>query len=175
MLEKKEKTILFAGLGVVIFAIVFNLFLEPFLKKNNDLNKDIHVTRSKLFKYARLLKKKDAIESRYRELSSNFKIDLKKEDAMVDILSAIETLAKQANIQIVETRPQANAEGVRKTQKELLVDLRTSGDVEGYMRFIYDVENSLYLLKISRMELAVKSGSRILEGDFLITRPQGND
>src|SRR3989338_2540359 len=150
-LTKREKTTLYLTVGIIGFGLLFNFFLGPVFSKNNKLNREISLTRQKLKKYLVLLEQKDAIQNKYSKIFS----------------AELENLAKGANVKIMDIRPKFGAEGSR---KELAVDLRTEGSMEGYLKFIYNLENSLLLLKIKEFQLNSKPNTQVLEGLFSIAQ-----
>ncbi len=114
------------------------------------------------------MSQKESIQGKYGEFSSGIKFSDKQEDALVAVLSELENLAKTANIRIIDIRPQSQQGEV--THKEILVDLKTEGNMESHMKFIYDIENSLLLLRIKRFSLSAKADTGALEGRFSILK-----
>ena len=167
VLTKRERKILYLTTGVIIFSIVFNILIAPFFKKNEDLNKEINLTRAKLRKYLWLLAQKETIQDKYKKLSPNFKLS-GQEDTIVSVLSELENLAKNANIHIVDIRPQSSKSS--NLYKEFSIDLRAEGDMEGYLKFIYDIEHSLLSLTVKRLQLSIKPNTQVLEGAFTIAQ-----
>lgn len=153
--------------AVIIFGIFLNILILPILNKYELLNKEINVIRTRLIRYMQLLSQKQSIESQYDKFSSDIKFSDKQQDALVGVLSGLENLAKAANIRIIDVRPQSQQGGA--LDKEILIDFRTQGNMEGYMKFIYDIENSPLLLRIKRFHLSSKPGTQaLLEGSFSI-------
>ncbi len=168
ILNKRERIILYATLGVAIFAVGFNFFIAPILAKNDYLNKEIALARAKLRKYRWLLSQKDYIQGKYNKFSSALKISGEQQDSLTSALSEVENLAKDANIRIIDIRPQTSrGSGL---YQEMLIDLRTEGAMEGYLKFIYNLENSLSLLRIKRFQLSAKPNTAALEGSFSISK-----
>jgi hypothetical protein len=52
--------------------------------------------------------------------------------------------------------------------RDVAVELRTSGTVEEHLRFLYDFENSLLLLRIKGFTLTAKSRAQSVDGRFSI-------
>ena len=167
LVTKREKDIFYATVGVIVFSAVFNFFIVPAFKQNDTLEKGIKVNSAKLSKYVRLLSQKDAIHKKYNSLAIDFNVPNKQGDNAMAILAELEKLAQGSNIKIVDVRPQVSEKSTG-SYKEISVDLRTEGDMEGYLRFIYNLENSLTLLKIKRFQINSKSNSSLLEGTFSI-------
>ena len=141
----------------------------PVLNKNDALNKQINIAREKLKKYLQLLSQKEDIQNKYSNFSTRFKISGQPEDRVVSTFSELEGLAKEANIRIIDIRPQGTSKAAA-LYKEALIDLKTEGTTEGYLKFIYDIENSLLLLRIKRYQLTTKPNTPLLEGSFSISQ-----
>ncbi len=164
-ISKKEKLFLFLALGVFALAILLKFILIPLLNENAALNKDIYINRVKLNKYTGLLRNKADIQDRYNKFFGRFAgsvIELNKTDS---VLSDLDSLAKGADIRIVDMRPQ----GVSKSN-ELVVDLKTEGQMENYLKFLYNFEYSLPLLRVKKIQLHAKPNTQYLEGSFTVSR-----
>lgn len=170
LLRKREKLIIYSTIGTIIFAVIFNLLIAPALTKNENLNSEIDLVRTKLKKYFWLLRQENHIQNKYNKFSSTFKVSEQQEDTLVSALSELENLTKAANIRIIDIRPQGLA-GNLAGYKEILIDLRTEGTMEGYLRFIYDLENSLSLLRTKKFQLTAKTYANLLDGSFSISQP----
>jgi len=175
VLSKREKIILYFIFAIFPFSIVFNFLIAPVLNKYEFLNKEIAVNRTKLTRQLRLLSKKEAIQSRYSRFSSKLKPLNQEQDTYLMVLSELENLAKDANIRIIDIRPEKTGQGKTGGYNEILINLRTEGGIEEYMKFIYNVENSLGLLKIKRLQLTSKLNNQWLEGDFSISQISYSD
>ncbi len=168
ILTKRERIILYLTGGVFVFAVSFNFCIAPILNRNDILNKEISLGRAKLKKYLWLLSQKDYIQSKYSKFSSTLQVSGEQPDSLVSILAELESIAQKANIRIIDIRPQASrGSGL---YQELIIDLRAEGAMEGYLSFIYNLENSLSLLRIKRFQLTVKPNAAVLEGSFSISR-----
>lgn len=168
IISKREKIIFYATLGVLVFSLCFNFLLSPVLKRNEQLNDEINLSRVKLKKYLWLLKQKDYIYNKNKGFIYGYDTALAGKDPLVSSLSELESLTKNANIRIIDLRPQ-NTRNLN-AYKEIIIDLRTEGAMESYLKFIYDLEHSLSLLRIKKLELNVKPNSQILEGKFSISQ-----
>lgn len=166
ILNKRERLFLYITIIVVIFSIGFNLMVAPLLQKNDALNREIHLNKAKLNKYTRLLSQKEYIQNKYSQFISGANLSEERQNRLVSALSELENLAKAANIRIIDLRPES--QGDINLDKEISIDLRTEGTMEGYLKFIYDIENSLSLLKIKRFQLNAKPHTPVLEGLFVI-------
>ena len=85
-------------------------------------------------------------------------------------LQMIEELAKNSNIQITDIRPQTSR--TVSGYKDNFVELRTEGDMESYLKLLYNIENSLSLMKVEKFHLKLKPNSALLEGSLLVSQIQ---
>ncbi len=168
ILSVREKLILSVTIIIAIFSIGFNFIIGPVLSKNAVLNKEIDVTRAKLKKYLRLLSQKEYIQNKYNKFSEILLSPNISKDASVNVLSEIENLAKESNIQIIDIRPESQK--IVESYKESLIELRTEGEMENYLKFLYTIENSTSLLAIKSFQLNAKPNSQVLEGNFSISQ-----
>ena len=164
-INPREKIILFATIAVVLFSVIFKVAIAPIMDKNEALNRQINATRAKLKKYMRLVAQKEAIQKKYSELSSGVSIPEQEAGTVVGVLSELEALAGKAGIRIIDIRPQST-----RGPKEVLIDMRAEGDVQGYLKFIYYVEQSLSSLSVKKFQLNAKPNSALLEGVFTISQ-----
>jgi hypothetical protein len=169
LLNKREKVTLYLAIFIVAASVCFNFIIYPILAKNSSLNREIDAARVKLKKYRWLLSQKERLQIKYNNFNSAFKASAPGADTSIITLSQLETMAKNANLRIVDIRPERSKD--KGSYKEFVVELRTEGQMEGYLKFIYDIENSLLLLKIKKFQLMAKNSAQILEGTFIILQP----
>jgi hypothetical protein len=169
LFKKREKIILYLTIIVVIFSVSFNYLRLPIFNKNEELNREILASRTKLKKYHFLLAQKDQILSKLKRLSVDSKF-IASQDTVVAAFASLEDLAKAANIKIVDIRPQATLQSKKET-KEMVIELKAEGAMEDYIKFIYELENSLLLLRIKQCQLTSKPNAELLEGNFVISQP----
>lgn len=169
LLKKREKIILCLIIGVILFNLIFNFIISPVMAKYVNLNEEITVASVKLRKYKALLGQKEKIQKKYADkFNSVSGLPEFRQDSLVSALSELQNLAKSADIRIIDLRPQQGAKTSNQPYKEIIIDMRAEGSMEGYLKFIYDIENSLWILRIKKFQLLAKSNSAALEGVFTI-------
>ncbi len=168
----REKTTLYLTVGIIVFAVFFNFFIAPILSKNDSLNKEISLSKAKLEKYLMLISQKDYIESRYNKFSSATKAKENTGSSLVGIFSDLETMAKDSGIKIIDIRPSGSSDSGSKSAS---ADLRAEGKIEGFLKFMYDVENSFSFLRINEFQISSRPNNQSLEGIFSIRRISGAD
>jgi small-conductance mechanosensitive channel len=162
--KKRERIILYIAIAVIFFSLLFNFLLSPVIEKYDILNKKINLNQAKLQKYQALLNSKNEIENKYAKLSLSSEPLKDMTDPTVASLAALENLAKNADIKLLDIRPEQN----QKKNNQNTIELRAEGSMEGYTKFIYNIGNSLMLLKIRRFQIAAKPNAQSLEGTFTI-------
>jgi Tfp pilus assembly protein PilO len=170
MLEKmkRQKVILYIAIVAVVSAAAFHFLIAPITGQNHALSKEIREAQSRLNRYQRLLSQKEYLQSRYRQFNSAENFLSPGKDALVAAFQELENLAQKAGVRIMDIRP-ANP-GESDAYKENVISLKTEGDVESYFRFMFDIEHSLSLLKIKSLQLNIKTGNGLLDGDFLVSQ-----
>jgi DNA-directed RNA polymerase subunit F len=166
ILTPREKIILSTTIGVIIFSVLFHFIIVPILKRVEAVNNRVFALKIKLTKYTWLLSQKETIQNKFEQSVSTLNLD--RTNTLVNALSNIETIAKNANIRIIDIRPQASRK-VR-THREVIIELKAQGASENYIKFLYDIENSLLLLRIKSLKLNAKPNTPNLEGNFLISQ-----
>jgi hypothetical protein len=166
VLKKREKVILCLTIIIVIFSIAFHFVIGPVLEKYDALAKEVNVSESRLKKYLALLNRKGEIQNQYGRFSSNADSVMDGKDAPSITMANLENLAKSAGIKIIDIRPETSKKG-----DLIVIELRTEGAVDSYGKFIYDIETSLFLLKIKRLQFTAKTNTASLEGVFTISQP----
>jgi hypothetical protein len=168
LLKKREKIILYLTAAFGLFALMLNFVILPALNKNAELDKGINYSRIKLAKYRLLAAQKTSLMSKYNKFNSSANLNEATADPLVSALSELEAVANQSNIRIIDIRPQASKN--IDIYKEVLIELRTEGNIDGYVKFIYNIENSFALLRITRFRLTAMPNSTGLDGDFSVSK-----
>lgn len=168
VLKKRERQLVCLIIALVSAGIFFNLFAYPFLQKNQSLNSEIAIAKLKLIKYQEILNRKDELKKNPSERPSGLTVFEQKQDTVVAILAELEHLSKGAGVKILDIRPQ-NLITASKNEN-FTFDLRLEGNIEGYLKFIYEIENSVFLLQIKKMLLRAKTVSALIEGSFTVSQ-----
>lgn len=165
VLKKREQLLLYIIFGLLSASLIFKFVVYPFWQNNQSLNKEIARTKLKLIKYLEVLNRRDALD-KYPDSSPGLTALQHKGDSPVAILAELEHISQKTNVKILDIRPQTITRASR--IKEISFDLRTEADIESYLNFIYEIENSIFLLKIKKILLRATAVSAFLEGAFTI-------
>lgn len=168
----REKLILYITISIVCIGITFGFLIAPVLEKNEGLDKQIDLTRTKLKKFMRLLSQKEEIQN--QAILSPATTSHQQKNSIIGPLSELKILASDADIRIIDIRPQ-NITKAAAPGTEIIIDLRTDGMMEGYIKFIYNIEKSLSLLRVKKLQLTAQPNSSSLEGNFCIYQTLVNE
>ena len=170
-LSNRERVIVYILISIIFLGVNVIFVFEPVIRRNIMLNNEIQNVNLRAKRYLALLKKEKTIMDKYGELNLSSPESSNQQDRFVSMLSELENIAKSAGIQIVEIRPEPGSKKGKK--QESIVNLKAEAAIEQYVKFIYDLEKSRFLLKIKSLQLSVKSNNQALEGVFSITANPG--
>ena len=168
IISPREKMILGIAVGIFLFSCIFSFAILPFLTKRDRLNKEIHLTETKLRKYTYLLSRRDFIQQKYAKLFTLTKQQAQdSSDSLISTLSVLESTAQNSQLKIIDIRPQSPKS--HDVYKEILIELRTEGNIQAYLTFIYNLRHSPSLFKIKRLILTAKPNSQELEASLTVS------
>lgn len=164
MLNKRETDFFFLTLGALGFILIFTFFIYPIIKKTNLVDDQISSSLIKLNAYKRTLGDADKIKEVVNKFALDFSSLEKQNDPVVSALTEIERISRLSELRLIDIRPIQS----REIKKEVVFDLRTEGKIEDVMKFINNIENSLYLFEIKKFQLNTKPKTDVLECNFSI-------
>ena len=164
-LNKRERITFLLTIAVIVFSLLYNLALTPYLKRSAILDREIAQLNNKLAKAHRLLPKKAKIEREYTSGVLSFKSEegLSSEQLTARILVELEKLSTLSGVHIVDIKPRP----VKNFEfySEFIIEMRFEGAVDDISRFIYEIQGSKELLKIEKFAINIKSSeATVLEG-----------
>ena len=167
-LSKRERIILFATLGLIALSLMLNFILLPFIYKYKALNRQIVRFQLELRKSNRLMARAEGIREEFKQVSSLAQVAVGQQQTVTLVLGQIEQLANQAGLRIIDIRPQAPRELGQ--YKEAILELRQEGSMQGFLKFLYDLENPPYLLRVKKLQLSSKVTKGLLQGQLLVSK-----
>lgn len=160
VLSKREKSILIFTAGVILAALTVNLIIIPLLIQSSRLNNEIRFAQAKVAKYKWLISNKESLRKQYplpKPQASG------RPDTVTGTLEEIEQIASSAGIRITDIRPDMQG-------RQMQIEMRADGNMEGYINLIYNLESSLLLFNIQECAFTMNSRGKLLEGVFKISR-----
>lgn len=167
---KKEKALLTIIVSLGILSLIYSVMINPILMKLKSLNKTILVNETKLDSNLKILKQKDIIQDEYERYSELLRQENSDEQEMTLLLSNIESAVRGVALRITAMKPKA----IKKVDlyKRLSVDVEVEAELSEMTKFIYNLENEPYLLRIGRLRLGRKSRRRssLLKGYLSVSK-----
>ena len=154
-------------LFVLLLGTSFYLsILEPLLKENAAMNRQIEQSRKQLIRYKQLIKEGSMIEQAYARAFSSRREE-GAADPSISALKQLEEITKKSLIKVAEMR-QADSSGAGEPG-EILIELKLEARKEDYVKFIYDLGSSQLLFNIRDFNLKAKEDSSLLEANFRVS------
>ncbi|MFH0771650.1 MAG: type 4a pilus biogenesis protein PilO [Candidatus Omnitrophota bacterium] len=168
-LSKREKTLFYIILTLIIVWIATVFIVKPFVDKWMKIEEKMYLTSLRVEKNRKILSFKERIQSEYDNFASAVKMQGSEEEEMAKFLTEIESLAQVSSVHISDIKPRP----VKKTvfYDEYIIEVEVEGDIAQISKFIYDIQNSPRLLKIDKFSLGTKgAASALLKCDILVGR-----
>lgn len=166
-LSPREKSILCLTGILSVLVVALELVVLPLADRNRFLDTHIALTRSKLGKNLYLLQQKDLLQDFVKQTSREMTVSGEARDPVVELLSELQSLAKDAGLAVTDIRPQGD--GVSLKSGMMFVAMRMEGSAKSYFQFMNAVENSLSMLTVKKYLLSVRQDAGTLEGELLIS------
>lgn len=168
-LSKREKTILYITVSIIVINLGYSFILRPLLERYKQLNQEVLSKRIMLDKTIRLLGQKDIIEKEFQKLSPLVRLSGSVEEQMAKVLSQIESIATKESITISNMRPQPVQD--KKFYKRFVIEIKCEADINRLFKFFYELESPTSLLKIESLKLNPKATqSSVFEANILISK-----
>ena len=168
-LSGRERKVLILTLVIVLGAIVYGLFLEPGIRLWKDSNEQIASRKRLLERNVRIIARKDSAENEYVKFASFIKKVGSDEDEKTSMLKHVEILAAKNNVKIIQIKPREVEEF--EYYKIFSIEIESRSGVEAQAKFIYALQNSPQVLKVTNLRLAAKgSGAGVLKSVMVITK-----
>ncbi|MBU2540441.1 MAG: type 4a pilus biogenesis protein PilO [Candidatus Omnitrophica bacterium] len=159
-LSKREKNIFYFTILIIAFSLIFKFILLPLFNLNQRLTQEVKAKEIELVR-ARRLSKGGSVQSQYDAFIAAIKMGESQDLEMARLLSEIESIAKEAGVNILNLRPHEIED--KRFYKRFLIELKSEGTSQQILRFIFSLESSQLLLRIEKFNLS----SRISKGNLL--------
>ncbi|MBI2871038.1 MAG: hypothetical protein HYY14_04930 [Candidatus Omnitrophica bacterium] len=146
--SKKERAGIYLAALFVFLAGADRLVLDPFLAKMGQIDAAIEEHKALIKRNSLILANQDNFKAEI-ELYKKFIIEsVSEEEEIASLLKEVEGVANQSSVYVVDIK----SKGVTREgpTERYLVDLNCEGEMEHLVRFMYLVENTESLLKISK-------------------------
>ena len=151
-LSKQEKIIAYVAIAFIIIAFFDRLILDTILDKMSSIENQISLKELLIKKDSRILSQKDVIGSQQQQYSAYAVQANSEAEEISAVLKEIDTLAKQAGVNLIETKPtELVSEKIIKRYSILLICEGTMGQLAN---FLFQIENSKTLFMVEKYDLS---------------------
>ncbi|MDD5668915.1 MAG: hypothetical protein PHE58_02640 [Candidatus Omnitrophica bacterium] len=166
ILSKREYALALAT-GIAIAGAVFiRVLVMPAIQKNRDFDRAIASSRSRAAQYEWLIKNKKNIEENFKAVYYFSPREESNPTYSVKVLLELESVVREAGLKVVDLRLQ---QGKNFKSKDLMIELKTEGPLESYLKCVYFFEHSAALFTVHRLRIAAQANSENLEGGMTVS------
>jgi Tfp pilus assembly protein PilO len=166
-LSKKEKRLFYITVAIVSIVFLDRVVFKPVINKLESFNGKISVEEKKLEKSMLILAQEQAITSEYKKFAENIKQEQSDEEAIAILLSYLEKMANSVSVFILDMKPAP----VEKSEfyKKYAVKIEAEAKISNLTDFIYQLENSPKLLRVSDFRLTPQKKETVLKINMTVT------
>jgi len=166
-LSKKERRLFYIAVTVVAVVFLDRAVFRPVLNKLESFNGKISVEEKKLGKSMLILAQEAAITEEYKKFAQSIKQEQSDEETIASLLSSIEKMAKSVSVFILDMKPAV----VEKAEfyKKYAVKIEAEAKISNLTDFMYQLENSSSLLRVSEFRLTPQKKETILKINMTVT------
>ncbi len=166
-LSKKEKRLFYITVAIVSIVFLDRAVFKPVINKLESFNGKISVEEKKLEKSMLILAQEQAITSEYKKFAENIKQEQSDEEAIAILLSYLEKMANSVSVFILDMKPAP----VEKSEfyKKYAVKIEAEAKISNLTDFIYQLENSPKLLRVSDFRLTPQKKETVLKINMTVT------
>jgi len=166
-LSKKEKRLFY--IAVTIIAIVFfdRVVFRPVMNKLESFNGKISIEEKKLEKSMHILAQESTITAEYKKFAQGIKQEQSDEETISSLLSSIEKMGNSVSVFVRDIKP--NPVEKFEFYKKFSVKIEAEAKISNLTDFIYQVENSPRLLRVSDFRMTPQKKETVLLINMTVT------
>ncbi|MDD5128489.1 MAG: type 4a pilus biogenesis protein PilO [Candidatus Omnitrophica bacterium] len=166
-LSKKERRLFYITVAVVAIVFLDRVVFKPVINKLESFNGKISLEEKKLEKSMLILAQEQAINNEYKKFAENIKQSQSEEEVIAGLLSSIEKMANSVSVFILDMKPGP----VDKSEfyKKYSVKVEAEAKINNLSDFIYQLENSPKLLRVSDFRLTPQKKETVLKVSMTVT------
>jgi|GEM_PF-1770759 len=168
-MNKREKYLLFVTVAVVAGTLIYFYLAEPMWKYWLSLDSTIDMLTRQLNRNQIMLSREKEIIEEYKAYEAKLKFEGSDQEKTAQILKVIENAASTNKVHINDIKPQQIKDDV--LYKFYVIDLEAESDIMALAKFIYDLQISQQVLRVSRVQVSARSSKPdVLKIEMLITK-----
>lgn len=167
-LNKREKLIFYLCIILISVMILERLIFSPLLNKLTASRQEIQIKEARLIKSWRIQARKDKIIQEYNKYDYFLKVKGSDEEINSRLLKELDGIARQSRISLSNIKPRSTDN--RGLYKEYTLELQLEAEMQDIIRFMYNINNSGFLLSVDKVVLSLKEeSSEILKAVMVIS------
>ncbi len=166
-LSKKEKRLFYITVAIVGCVFFDRIVFKPVLNKLESFNGKIVLEEKKLEKSMHILSQESSITSEYKKFAEGIKQDKSDEETLASLLSSIEKMAGSVSVFILDMKP--NPVEKAESYKKFSAKIEAEAKISNLADFVYQLENSPRLLRISDFRLTPQKKEAVLKINMTVT------
>jgi len=168
-LSRKEKLGLSIAFIIMGAAFLDRLVISPIRERFELIDRAVKISEKQLGHDLRNVRQKDQIASEFAKYVKYVERSGSDEEEVAKILGEIEVLARQAQVYLVDMKPQTPKE--IEFYKEYSVEIEAEGNMADLTVFLHQLNVSSQLLRVEKLRLNSKrQGEAVLKSSMLITK-----
>lgn len=168
-LSFRERKVLHSAIGIVLLLLVDLTVVTPIWDYYISMEDKIASEERILVRNLVNLRRKEAVEAEYQKYSSYTRPMGSDEEETANLLSEVEQLARSNQVVLVDMKPRETK--ALQFHKEYIAELDSEADMPNLVRFMYNIEGSTQLLKVSSAKLSMKEPkSDIVKARLTVTK-----
>ena len=167
-LSKREKNILYFAIAIIAGSVLYGYAIEPTTRKWHRLKEEILVKEIKLKKDYKMILKHSKITEEFKKRVSAVTRTGSDEKEMAVLLQEIEALTRKSGIDVNALRPRAIQD--LELHQRFTVEIDLDATMEQLVNFMYQIQNSDKILKVSKLEINVKPQQDLVKCYIQISR-----
>ena len=160
--NQREKWLVLLTAVVLGAGLLFQFAVGPAVDRYLRMDKEIRAVEKKVGKYRQYEKNQKSPGTAQKEPQKLFK-------GFLEAFTAIETIARENNVEVLEIRPDTENATKTKSYKEVLANLKVRGSVESVAQFLYEVDRPSSNFRVERLSVSSKGGDANLEAALSIS------
>ncbi len=168
-LSSRERRIFQLAAGFVLFLLLDQAVFTRVWDMYSSMEKRITEAEGTYVRNLVNLKRKEIVESDYAKYRSFIRSAGKDEEENAGLLSEVEQLARSNQVVLVDMKPREVK--ARQFYKEYAAELDAEAGMEELIKFIYQLEQSPQLMKVSSAKLTLKeAGTTFVRAKMTVTK-----
>jgi Tfp pilus assembly protein PilO len=166
-LSKKERRLFYIAVAVIAVVFLDRAVFRPVFNKLESFNGKISIEEKKLEKSMQILAQEPVITSEYKKFAQSIKQEQSDEETLASLLSGIEKMANSVSVFILDMKP--NPVEKAEFYKKFSAKIEAEAKISNLADFIYQLENSPRLLRISDFRLTPQKKETVLKINMTVT------